>query len=86
MLYFLSQSFRAQLVKELPADRGDLADRSRQLAHKAKALISSLAAISLEMAQMVVADNGHGDALPTWLLVEVVRDLPRLVERKEKKA
>ena len=32
------------------------------------------------------ADNGHGDALPTWLLVEVVRDLPRLVERKEKKA
>lgn len=86
VLYFLSQSFRAQLVKELPADRGDLTDRNRQLAHKAKALVASLAGISLEMAQMVVADNGKGDALPTWLLVEVVRDLPRLVERKEKKA
>jgi hypothetical protein len=52
-------------------------------------LIKDLAAISLEMAQLVVAaedpqrqDGGSGSALPTWLLVEVVRDLPRLVEKR----
>ena len=83
VLYFLAQSFRAQLVKELPADRGDLTDRHKHLAHRGKALIKDLAAISLELAQMAVAKSDV-DELPAWLLVEVVRDLPRLVERREK--
>ena len=30
------------------------------------------------MAQMVVTDEG-GEGLPNWLMVEIVRDLPRLV-------
>jgi hypothetical protein len=45
-------------------------------------LIKSLAAISFEMAQMVVARQ-DGEGLPDWLLLEIVRDLPRLVERKD---
>ncbi len=80
VLYFLSQSFRAHLIKELPQDAAARADSHRQLAHRAKALIKDLAAISLEMAQMVVADQ-DGEALPGWLMVEIVRDLPRLVEK-----
>jgi hypothetical protein len=44
--------------------------------------LKELAAISLEMAQMVVSVDG-GESLPNWLLVEIVRDLPRLVVRKE---
>jgi MoxR-like ATPase len=89
ILYFLAQSFRAQLVKELPADVQAVTAQHRQTAHRAKALIKDLAAISLEMAQLVVAeedperrDGGSGSALPGWLLVEVVRDLPRLVEKR----
>ncbi len=82
VLYFLAQSFRAHLVKELPADRGDLTDRHKQLAHRGKGLLKDLAGISLELAQMVTAK--HDDELPTWLMVEIVRDLPRLVERKDK--
>lgn len=84
VLYFLAQSFRAQLVKELPADRTALGERHKQLAHRAKALIKDLAALSLEMAQMVVSKQGEGAALPDWFMVEIVRDLPRLVDRKEK--
>lgn len=83
VLYFLSQSFRARLVKELPTDRSAATNGYRELAHRAKALLKELAAISLEMAQMVVSKQGEGEALPDWFVVEIVRDLPRLVERKD---
>ncbi len=81
VLYFLSQSFRAQLIKELPAEAGP-GGGYRDLAHRGKALIKELAAISLEMAQMVVAEGEQGDTLPSWFMVEIVRDLPRLVEKR----
>ena len=51
------------------------------LAHRAKGLVKELATISFEMAQLVVARQ-DGESLPDWLLVEVVRDLPRLVEKQ----
>jgi MoxR-like ATPase len=82
VLYFLSQSFRAHLIKDLPAEKAQVAETHRQTAHRAKALIRDLAAINLEMAQMVVAEDEEGRKLPAWLMVEMVRDLPRLVERK----
>ena len=83
VLYFLAQSFRAQLIKELPANANALAGRHRELAHRAKALLRDLAAISLEIAQLVVAKDEGGEGLPGWFMVEIVRDLPRLVERKD---
>lgn len=85
ILYFLAQSFRAHLQKELPHDPQSLLPQHKQLAHRGKALLKELAAISLEMAQLVVAeDAGDSSAgtLPGWFLVEVVRDLPRLVEKR----
>jgi hypothetical protein len=44
-----------------------------------------VAAISLEIAQIVIAED-EGEKLPAWFLVELVRDLPQLVEKAEKKA
>src|SRR5215467_895220 len=82
VLYFLSQSFRAHLLKELPAEAGARSDSHRQLAHRAKGLMKELATISLEMAQMVVAEQ-DGQVLPGWFMAEIVRDLPRLVEKKQ---
>jgi AAA domain (dynein-related subfamily) len=81
VLYFLSQSFRAQLIKELPAEQGGQAGY-RELAFRAKAMLKDLAAINLEIAQMVVAKSDDGSTLPGWFLVEIVRDLPRLMEKK----
>lgn len=81
VLYFLTQSFRAQLIKELPEDRVKLSGAHQELTHRAKALLKDLAAISLEMAQMVVSEQ-EGETLPGWFMTEVVRDLPRLVEKK----
>ncbi len=83
VLYFLAQSFRAQLLKELPAGANTLTARHREMAHRAKALLRDLASISLEIAQLVVAKEDSGEGLPGWFMVEIVRDLPRLVERKD---
>lgn len=83
VLYFLAQSFRARLVKELPQDAAAVTGPHRQLAHRAKALMKELASISLEIAQMVVARSDGDEGLPGWLMVEVVRDLPRLAERSD---
>ena len=80
-LYFLAQSFRAQLVKELPPEKNKLSDAVQQLAIRAKTLMKDLANLSLEIAQMTVSDDGE-DALPDWFVVEIIRDLPRLAAKK----
>ena len=39
------------------------------------------------MAQLVVAQETEGEeeqTLPAWFLVEIVRDLPRIMNRKER--
>jgi hypothetical protein len=85
VLYFLAQSFRAQLIKELPQEKKASTGNRKDLAHRAKTLLKELASISLEIAQMVVAQSERGDALPSWLMVEIVRDLPRLVQKENGK-
>ncbi len=80
-LYFLAQSLRAQLIKELPSEKNKLSGSVQELAHKAKGLIRDLANISLEIAQMAVAEDGES-ILPDWFMVEIVRDLPRLAVKK----
>jgi len=81
-LYFLAQSFKAQLVKELPPEKKKLSGAVQTLAIRAKMRIKELADISLEIAQMTVADEGDS-TLPGWFLVEVIRDLPRLAVKKQ---
>jgi hypothetical protein len=78
VLYFLAQSFRARLVKELPAERALLTGTQRELVHVALARVRDLAQISLEIAQMVVGEAEDGTSLPSWLRVDIVRVLPRL--------
>ncbi len=82
VLYFLAQSFRTQLARELPEKNEQLTASQRALAHSAKGLLKDLAHVSLEIAQMAVSDSGE-HPLPSWFLVEVIRDLPRLVEKKD---
>jgi hypothetical protein len=82
VLYFLAQSFRAHLVKELPGEHHKLNHHQKEMVIRAKALLRDLAMISLEMAQMVVADGDDSRPLPDWLLVEIVRDLPRLAQKR----
>lgn len=81
ILYFLAESFRARLLKELPLEKEKLSATQRDLAYRGKELLTELAGISLEIAQMVISEQAK-QSLPSWFLVEVFRDLPRLVQRK----
>jgi len=80
VLYFLVQSVRAQLAKELPPERDSLKPQHRVLANQAKRILTELCEISVEMATVLVSEETGESArnLPSWFLVEVVRDLPRL--------
>jgi len=80
-LYFLAQSFRAQLIKELPPDKKKLSSSVQTLAIRAKMRMKELADICMEIAQMIVAEE-EDSGLPDWFVVEVIRDLPRLAARK----
>lgn len=82
VLYFLAQSFRAQLLKELPQNRGKFSGSVKQLVSRAKELLVDLSNISLEIAQMAITPEG-GDTLPAWFLAEAVRELPALARRKQ---
>lgn len=81
VLYFLAQSFRAQLLKELPRNRGKLTSATQTLTLRAKDLLVELAGISLEIAQMAITPE-DGKTLPAWFIVEVTRDLPALTNKK----
>ena len=78
VLYFLAQSFRARLLHDLPKEKQKLNHDAQYLTHRAKALIKQLSQINYELAQMVVSSE-EGKTLPDWFMVEIVRDLPRLV-------
>jgi hypothetical protein len=82
VLYFLAQSFRARILRELPVDKNEISDHQKQFAHMAKGLLKDLAAISFEMAQIVVSQDDK-QTLPDWFVVEIVRDLPRLMEKRD---
>ncbi|MBQ6996322.1 MAG: AAA family ATPase [Lachnospiraceae bacterium] len=81
-LYFIAQSFRAKLWHDLPEKKQNMTKDSQYLAHRAKALIKELAQINLEIAQMVVSVE-ENKKLPDWFLVEIVRDIPRLISGTE---
>ncbi|HCJ40296.1 AAA family ATPase [uncultured Ruminococcus sp.] len=82
VLYFVAQSFHAKLLMELPADKQKLDKQTQYLTHRAKALIKDLSHINLELAQMVVSSD-EGKVLPEWFMVEIVRDLPRLIKNEK---
>ncbi|MEV6300717.1 MoxR family ATPase [Actinoplanes sp. NPDC051861] len=80
LLYFLAEAFRARLVKDLPAGKNQAPAAVRHFAHRAKAMLVELAELSLECGRLVIAPDSDGNpVLPAWFLVEVSRDLPRLV-------
>ncbi|PBC79285.1 dynein-related subfamily AAA family protein [Streptomyces sp. TLI_235] len=83
LLYYLADAFRGRLVKELPARKEHASEQLRRTAYRAKSLLVQLAEISVEVAQVVIADGADGNpVLPSWFLVEAARDMPRLVEAR----
>jgi len=82
LTYFLTQSLRDLLIKELPERDGHLGRDSRELAQSAKTALKSLARIDGELAQLVLTENDRGERLPDWFVLEVAKELPRLLQQK----
>ena len=81
ILYFLAQSFRAKLLQELPKNKQDISGGMLTFVYRAKEMIKELSTINFEIAQMTVAGDGD-EKLPDWFMIEIIRDLPRLVSQK----
>lgn len=81
ILYFLAQSFRARLLKELPRNRGKLTGEVQILAMQAKERLIELANISVEIAQMAITPD-NGEVFPAWFILEASRDIPALMRKK----
>lgn len=81
VLYFVAQSFRAKLLMELPDNKQSIDARTQNLAHRAKAMLKDLSHLNIELAQMVVSSD-EGKVLPEWFMIEIVRDLPRLIKNE----
>ena len=81
ILYFLAQSFRAKLINELPKTKQDISGNMLSFVYRAKGMIKELSTINFEIAQMVVASDDK-TSLPDWFMVEIIRDLPRLINNK----
>lgn len=82
VLYFIVQSIRAQLARNLPARRDEVRAGHRELATQAKRVLAELCDLSGELAAVMVAEEQGEEArpLPSWFLVEIARDLPRLAQ------
>lgn len=81
VLYFLAQSFRAKLLQELPKSKQEISGDMLSFIYRVKAMIKELSVINFEIAQMTVSAD-EGEVLPDWFMVEIIRDLPRLVTQK----
>ena len=82
ILYFLAQSFRAKLAAVLPKNKQDITNDMIAFIYRAKGMIKELSVINFELAQMTVVSDEKESALPDWFMVEIVKDLPRLVAGK----
>ncbi len=82
LLYFLSQSVRSQLIKEIPENEKKVSADQKDLVFQAKRLIKELCEINMEMAQMLVSADDNEKQLPQWFLLEIIRDIPRLAAKE----
>ena len=82
LTYFLTQSLRDLLIKELPPQDAALGRDARELAHQARSALKALARIDGELAQLVLTESDAGDRVPDWFVLEIAKDLPRLLQER----
>ncbi|MBP6764018.1 MAG: AAA family ATPase [Rubrivivax sp.] len=84
LTYFLTQSLRDTLIKELPARESEHGRDTRELAQNARSALKALARIDGELAQLVLTENDAGQRVPDWFVLDIARELPRLLEARDK--
>ena len=83
-MLFTCKDWLQHPYRKLPAQKSDIDKKTQYFVHRAKSLLKELAQINYELAQLIVSAD-DGKILPEWFMVEIVRDLPRLVAQEKKK-
>lgn len=86
VLYFIVQSMRSQLVKNLPQEKDSVKSAHKLMASQAKRVITELCEINAEMASIIVADDDKDKSLPPWFIIEIMRDIPNIASRMTNKS
>lgn len=82
LTYFLTQSLRDLLIKELPPKETEMSRDARDMAQSARGALKSLARIDGELAQLVLTENDVGTRVPDWFVLDIAKELPRLLEQR----
>ena len=86
VLYYLAQTFRDQLAKELPSETNKRDYKVNYLVHRSLNALKTLSELNMEIAQLVIAsDDSTQRKLPPWFIIEVANVLPRIVPTHPKK-
>lgn len=85
VLLFLVNSTKDYLLKELPQNEESLNATKKELVMNVKNSLKKLSHIDNEYAQHIITPNENGLTLPKWFLIEITKELPRLINTNEKK-
>lgn len=82
ILMFLVNSTKDYLLKELPQNEEGLNAAKKELVIDIKNSLKKLSHIDNEYAQHIITPNENGQTLPRWFLIEITKELPRLINTK----
>lgn len=85
VLMFLVHSVKEYLMKELPKNDDNISNDKKKLVIEVKDSLKRLSHIDAEYAQHIISPNEEGENLPTWFLVEIAKELPRLMHKEKAK-
>lgn len=82
VLLFLVNSAKDYLLKELPKNENEITSHKKKMVIQIKESIRKLCYIDAEYAQIIISGSDDGEQLPKWFLLEITRELPKLMAQK----
>lgn len=74
VLLYLVNSFRQILLRELPQNTDQITGKKKELVHKVRAALESLANIDKELVTQIIVEDESGKELPSWFVLELSKD------------
>lgn len=83
VLLFLVNSAKDYLFKELPKNENDVNAAKKKMVIQIKESMRKLSYIDPEYAQILISSSDDGEQLPKWFLLEITRELPKLIQQSK---
>jgi len=83
ILLFLVNSVKDYLIKELPKNEDEITSQKKKMIFNFKNSLKALSFIDNEYAQNIFTPTENGETLPRWFLIEITKELPKLMITKE---